>query len=368
MDMVKVMHAVSIMNRAGQETFIMNMYRNINRNKIQFGFQCSVSGEGDFDDEIRRLGGKIYHLEENKCQIPFLKYLNEIRIQYRFFKKHNEYSVYHIHTYHAFNAWLSIVGAKMAGVQKVVLHSHNTFGMHPQLHKIFRTFLKYMKIERLACSKKAAEWMYGEKEVSRVKVINNGIDTESFVFQQEEREKKRKELGLEKKTIIGHIGRFMPQKNHEFIIDIFSEISKKDENAVLLLIGEGELLAEIKDQVESKNLTGKVYFLGVRSDIQELLWAMDLFLFPSVYEGLGIVVVEAQAAGLPVLTSTTLPEETKITNNIQYMSLNDLPSTWAEQALIMSKLGHDNTLDDLKKANYDMKQNIDVMLNVYLGE
>ena len=368
MDMVKVMHAVSIMNRAGQETFIMNMYRNINRSKIQFGFQCSVSGEGDFDDEIRRLGGKIYHLEENKCQIPFLKYLNEIRIQYRFFKKHNEYSVYHIHTYHAFNAWLSIVGAKMAGVQKVVLHSHNTFGMHPQLHKIFRTFLKYMKIEWLACSKKAAEWMYGEKEVSRVKVINNGIEAEEFAFQEAGRLNKRNELGIDNNLVIGHIGRFMPQKNHKFLIDIFEEIVKKDNKAILLLIGVGELQKEIEAMVEQKGLIENVRFMGVRTDIRELLWAMDLFLFPSLYEGLSVVAIEAQAAGVPVLAADTLTKETKITECMQFFSLQKSPKEWAEQAIRMAKIGHENMLDSIRNAHYDMHQNIYVMEKIYKEE
>lgn len=364
--MIKVMHAVSIMNRAGQETFIMNMYRNIDRSEIQFGFQCSVSGIGDFDEEIKVLGGEIYHLEENRCRIPFLKYINDIRIQYRFFKEHKDYEVYHIHTYHAFNAWLSIVGAKMAGVQKVVLHSHNTFGMHPTLHKFFRFFLKYMKIERLACSKMAAEWMYGEKEVARVKIINNGINAEEFVFQKEERLKKRKELGIDNNLVIGHIGRFMPQKNHKFLIDIFEQIVKKDNKAILLLIGVGELQNEIEEMVKQKRLIENVRFMGTRTDIRELLWAMDLFLFPSLYEGLSVVAIEAQAAGVPVLAADTLTKETKITDCMQFYSLKRSPKEWAEQVNIIIKRGHQKTLDSIRKAHYDMKENVSVMERIYL--
>ncbi len=411
--MIKVMHAVSIMNRAGQETFIMNMYRNIDRSEIQFGFQCSVSGIGDFDEEIKVLGGEIYHLEENRCRIPFLKYINDIRIQYRFFKEHKDYEVYHIHTYHAFNAWLSIVGAKLAGIEKVVLHSHNTFGMHPQLHKIFRYFLKYMKIERLACSEMAAEWMYGKKELKKVKIINNGIehpqlhkifryflkymkierlacsemaaewmygkkelkkvkiinngiDAEAFVFQQKKREDKRRELGIDKKLVIGHIGRFMPQKNHKFLIEIFEEIVKKDNRGILLLIGVGELQQEIEKLVEEKGLTDKVRFMGVRTDIKELLWAMDLFLFPSLYEGLSVVAIEAQAAGVPVLASDTLTEETKVTECMQFYSLEKSTEEWAEQAIKMTKEEHKNTVESIKNAHYDMKENIGIMEKIYL--
>lgn len=364
--MIKVMHAVSIMNRAGQETFIMNMYRNIDRSEIQFGFQCSVSGIGDFDEEIKVLGGEIYHLEENRCRIPFLKYINDIWIQYRFFKEHKDYEVYHIHTYHAFNAWLSIVGAKLAGIEKVVLHSHNTFGMHPQLHKIFRYFLKYMKIERLACSEMAAEWMYGKKELKKIKIINNGIDAEAFVFQHKKREDKRRELGIDKKLVIGHIGRFMPQKNHKFLIEIFEEIVKKDNRGILLLIGVGELQQEIEKLVEEKGLTDKVRFMGVRTDIKELLWAMDLFLFPSLYEGLSVVAIEAQAAGVPVLASDTLTEETKVTECMQFYSLEKSTEEWAEQAIKMTKEEHKNTVESIKNAHYDMKENIGIMEKIYL--
>ena len=336
--MIKVMHAVSIMNRAGQETFIMNMYRNIDRSEIQFGFQCSVSGIGDFDEEIKVLGGEIYHLEENRCRIPFLKYINDIRIQYRFFKEHKDYEVYHIHTYHAFNT----------------------------LHKFFRFFLKYMKIERLACSKMAAEWMYGEKEVARVKIINNGINAEEFVFQKEERLKKRKELGIDNNLVIGHIGRFMPQKNHKFLIDIFEQIVKKDNKAILLLIGVGELQNEIEEMVKQKRLIENVRFMGTRTDIRELLWAMDLFLFPSLYEGLSVVAIEAQAAGVPVLAADTLTKETKITDCMQFYSLKRSPKEWAEQVNIIIKRGHQKTLDSIRKAHYDMKENVSVMERIYL--
>lgn len=364
--MIKVMHAVSIMNRAGQETFIMNMYRNIDRSEIQFGFQCSVSGIGDFDEEIKVLGGEIYHLEENRCRIPFLKYINDIWIQYRFFKEHKDYEVYHIHTYHAFNAWLSIAGAKLAGIEKVVLHSHNTFGMHPQLHKIFRYFLKYMKIERLACSEMAAEWMYGKKELKKVKIINNGIDAEAFVFQHKKREDKRRELGIDQKLVIGHIGRFMPQKNHKFLIDIFEKIAERDSSAVLLLIGIGELQKEIEDQVKSKGLSDKVKFMGVRTDVRELLWAIDLFLFPSLYEGLSVVAIEAQAAGVPILAADTLTKETKVTKCMTFYPLESSAEEWAEKAMEMASVGHQNTLESIRQAHYDMKQNVYIMENMYL--
>lgn len=365
--LIKVMHAVSVMNRAGQETFIMNLYRSIQRKQFQFGFQCSIHEVGDFDKEIESLGGEIYYLEQNTEKIKLLKYLNDIRLQYRFFREHKDYKVFHIHTYHAFNAWLCIVGAKMAGVKKVILHSHNTFGMHPGLHKIFRVLLKGLRIERLACSEKAAVWMYGAKEVvrGRVQVINNGIYPEKFRYNPDVRKRKREELGIENSIVIGHIGRFMPQKNHRFLIEIFKEICNKQKEVILLLIGTGELESEVKKQVQKLDLTENVRFLGVREDVKELLWAMDLLLFPSLHEGLSVVAIEAQAAGVPILAADTLTPETKITECLHFLSLNDDKEIWAQEALKDAGKGHINTEEQIIEAGYDMRQVTKLMEQIY---
>ena len=207
--MIRVIHSVSVMNRAGQETFLMNVYRRINREEIQFDFQCSDKGEGDYDSEIKAAGGKILYLGENRIKIPYLKYFGDILLQYRFFKQYPVYDVFHIHTYHAFNAWLSIIGAKMAGMQNIILHSHNSQGMHPRLHKIFRALLSVMKIERYACAEEAAEWMFGKKciQKNRVHIVKNGIVPENFIFSALDRDKKRKELNIEGKIAVGYFCR-----------------------------------------------------------------------------------------------------------------------------------------------------------------
>ena len=330
--MIRVLHAVSIMNRAGQETFLMNVYRNIDRNKIQFDFQCSVEGKGDFDDEIHSLGGNLLFLGEVKRRGKFMKYIEELRVHADFFKRHSEYDVYHIHTYHAFNAWINIVGAKFGGMKKIVLHSHNTSGMHPTLHKVFRFFLKFMKIERCACSALAAQWMYGKQE-KRVSVIQNGIWPEKFLYDRCKSQEMKEVLGLKEKLVFGHVGRFMTQKNHKFLIEIFAKIKQKQENAVLLLVGAGGLEGEIKEQIKLLGLEEDVLFLGIRKDVDKLLQAMDIFLLPSLFEGLPVVAVEAQAAGTYLFLSDTITPETKITSRVRFLPLKESAKFWSEEIL-----------------------------------
>lgn len=366
---MKVIHAVSVMNRAGQETFIMNVYRNIDRTKIQFDFQCSVHQEGDFDDEIEGLGGRIFYLEPNTIRFPVLKYFGNMRSQYRFFKEHTDYQVFHIHTYHAFDAWLAIIGAKSAGVKNVCLHSHNTHGLHPKLHYFFRQLLNHMKLTRFACSYAAGEWMYGEKFMreGRAKVIKNGIQVSDFKFDENQREVAREKLDLQDKFIVGHVGRFNYQKNHMFLLEIFAEIKKQREDAVLLLVGTGELKDEIVQKVEELGIQDVVKFLGVRTDITDLLFAMDLFLFPSLFEGLSVVAIEAQAAGVPVLAADTLTEETKLTNDFYFMPLDESSVEWAEESIRVGALGHSCTAENIRKSGYDITDTTKQLSDIYLA-
>lgn len=365
---MKVIHAVSVMNRAGQETFIMNVYRNIDREKIQFDFQCSVHQPGDFDEEIKKMGGNVLYLPSNTIKNPIFKYFADIRNQYQFFKKHPGYQVFHIHTYHAFDAWLGIVGAKMAGVKHICLHSHNTQGLHPELHKIFRFFLNHMKITRFACSYAAGEWMYGEKfmQQGKAEVIKNGIQVSDFVFDENRREATKKVMNLDDKFVVGHIGRFNYQKNHKFLLQVFKEIQKQQENAILLLLGTGELEEQVKVQAVNLGIQDAIQFLGVRSDVIDILFAMDVFVFPSLFEGLSVVAIEDQAAGTPMLAADTLTEETKITDSLCFCSLEASPKLWAQKAIELGKLAHQNNQDAIIRSGYDIKATAGRLSEVYL--
>lgn len=366
-NMVKILHLVLIMNRAGQETFIMNMYRGIDRSRYNFGFLCTLDKEGDYDSEIRSLGGEIYFLPQNKMTGK-LRHIDNYRIMKKEFAKYvGEYDVLHIHNYHAFDMYLAARAAKCAGFRKVVIHSHNTCtDTHYRLHTIFRPLLKTLSVKRLACSRAAGEWMYGK---SRFEVINNGIDVKKFVYNPVAREEIRNELGISDKFVIGHIGRFEPQKNHQFLIKLFNEYHKKDNNSVLLLVGEGSLQEECKKLVEKLGIADSVIFYGVTSDTVKMYLAMDMFLFPSLYEGLGIVVIEAITSGLPCLITDTLPADLNINEKVVRCSLEANTGMWVDKISRIKQEVLENSRSscdtEVKTAGYDFSNSIKLLQKAY---
>ena len=330
--MKRIIQEVTIMNRAGQETLWMNVFRKTDRTKLMYDFLVYSTEVGDYDDEIKSLGGKVIYIGDNLYRGKISKYFGEIKRVKNFFENHREYDTYHINTYHAM-ALFSVIGARMAGVSRIIVHSHNTNAVHPTLHKLVRPVLNLLKFEKFACSDEAGEWMFGKRKMrqGKVKIVKNGIDTKAYQFDENIRKQKRADLGIVDSTkVIGHIGRFNFQKNHSFLIDIFEESSKNHDDCKLLLIGRGELEDDIRAKVKEKGLDDKVLFLGVRSDVNELLMAMDVFLFPSLFEGLGIVLIEAQAAGLRSVCSSIIPEEATMTDDIIRVPLDASADKWAE--------------------------------------
>lgn len=364
--MIEVLHSVSVMNRAGQETLLMNILRNINRQQIHFSFLCSLPNKGDYDDEIETLGGKIFHLPSNYLQkIKYLNYLGDIYAYFHFFKKHPELQIFHIHNYHAFTTYIQVVGAKLAGVHSIIVHSHNSSAPHKRLHYLFRKLLLICNIERLACSDVAGKWMFGLNK--SYEIINNGIILNSFLYSGDKRKNLRQEWGIsDQEYVIGHIGRFNYQKNHSFLLKIFKEIKKLNEHSHLFLVGTGELEEDIKLEVEHLGLNNSVHFLGVKSNVPDLLSAFDLFLFPSLFEGLSVVLIEAQANGLPCLISDTNSSEVMLTPNIQMASLNEPPMDWAKKAILcIRKLKRLNNIDLLRKKGYDINATTDYLSSKY---
>ena len=349
------------MHRAGLETLIMNIYRNIDRTKVQFDFLVHYTSRFDYDDEIEELGGKIYRLgvrEDNNI----VKYLRDLNV---FFRMHPEYRVVHGHM-ESFG-FLYSRSAKKAGVPTIIAHSHNAL-IEPTLKGRIKSIMNkpwkcYANV-LFACSEKAGKFMFGDSDFT---VINNGICCEDFVFNENTRAQYRSEMGLEGKTVIGHIGRFEPQKNHCFLVEIFAEYANKHENAVLLLVGEGHLLDEVKNKVRSLNLDDKVRFLGVRSDTAELYQAMDVFVLPSLFEGLPVVGVEAQSAGLPMLVSDTVTEELCITDLVEMMPLSEATYKWSEKIdyMIRTKKRR-NTLEEMNRAGFNIRKTADFLQNFYM--
>lgn len=361
MDPIRVLQVVTIMNRGGLETMIMNYYRKIDRTKIQFDFIVHRMERGDYDDEIEAMGGKIYRMV-NIRPGNYHKYFKQLD---EFFKIHNEYKVVHSHINE--NSGFVLRAAKKYGIECRIAHSHLS-DLKLDYKYPFRIYGRYYLNkyvnEYFACSKRAGQWLFKNPKKNII-VLNNAVDVNSFKINKEKRLKLRTELNLNDKFVIGHVGRFNPQKNHTFLIDIFSEIYKKKENAVLLLIGEGYLLQEIKEKVKKLNLQDKVLFLGLRSDIPDLMQSMDLFLFPSLYEGLPVVLIEAQAAGLKIVTSTGVTKETDLTNSLEFYDLQCTSKEWADKILSLDTKKIDYS-EILRKKGYDSNTNASWLVDFYM--
>lgn len=359
--MKRILHIGMSGNLGGIEQFIYNIYQVIDKTKIQFDFLVFMEDRIAYEDEIVNLGGVIHRINCSRKKNPF-RFYRELDT---FFQHQRQYSAVHVHV----NTLSFIAPIKFAEKynNKIIFHSHSAYRnkMNHTLffHSINRFFLNLNHYEKFACSELAAQSMFGQQ----VKVINNGIDTNKFSFCQLTRNKRREELNIEDKFVVGHIGRFGLPKNHTFLIDIFSEIYKKNSLAVLLLVGEGELSSQIKEKVTNLGLGNHVHFLGKRTDISELLCSMDVFLFPSLFEGLGMVLVEAQASGLPCFTSAkVVPEEVKLTDLVEFVSLEDSAKIWAEKVLAyQSGYERRNRQEEIEDAGYDVGATVKVLEEVY---
>ncbi|WP_339147767.1 MULTISPECIES: glycosyltransferase family 1 protein [unclassified Sutcliffiella] len=302
---IRVLHAVVNMNRGGAETLLMNLYRNIDRTKIQFDFLTCK--EGVFDKEIQSLGGKVH-------RIPYITdvgHMGYIKALKQFFKSNLEYKIVHSHMDKMSGLVLKV--AKEHNVPTRIAHSHNTSSEGNAIAKLYKWYvgkdILRCATHYMACSEKAAEWLFKTK-FQNAQILKNGIEPENFRFISFNRERIRREFGIKDSDfLIGHIGRFNEQKNHNFLIDVFAKIAKVDKNACLLLVGDGVLREQLKKKVRNLKLEEKVIFAGVRSDIPLLLQGMDLFAFPSLHEGLPVTLIEAQSASVPCLISDVITEE-----------------------------------------------------------
>lgn len=363
-EVIRVLNFVPIMQPAGIENFIMNLYRNIDRTKIQFDFVVHSKKIGMYDEEIESLGGKIYRLDykDNK---NFIKYVRDLN---KFFKEHNEYKIVHGNMQSMMPIYLKV--AKNHGVPIRIAHAHNSnyeksakgFILH-----ILSKFSKYESNINFACSDMAGKYLFGRKEYI---FIPNAIDTERFKYNEKSRNEIREKLKIDKDTLlIGHVGRFELQKNHERLIDIFKELLNTNENCKLILIGTGRLENKIKDKVDRLGIKDKVIFAGVKNNTEDYYSAMDLFLFPSLYEGLPVTGIEAQTSGLNCIMSNSITKETNILNQIEYIDLNKDNSVWVDSVLKNAKkINEMDRLESYKKireTTFDIKKNAENMENIY---
>jgi glycosyltransferase involved in cell wall biosynthesis len=362
-NLIRVLHVIGKMDRGGAETMIMNLYRNIDRSKIQFDFIVHSTDKSHYDDEIKSLGGKIYSIPRYTGKNHQL-YKKAWR---RFFEEHSEYRIIHGHVRSTASIYLKIA-------QKynlvTISHSHNTSsgtGISSIVKKILQYPIRYTADYLFACSKSAGEWLFGKKACQKANffIVNNAIDTKNFIYSQNVENYIKRKLNIEGKFVIGHIGRFHPQKNHSLLIDIFQKLLEKNSDAILLLVGDGELRPKIKKKVQDLRLSDKVIFTGVRSDIPQLMQAMDLFVFPSLYEGLGIVAIEAQAAGIHCVVSDNVPEEAFITNLIEKVPLNSSLDTWTEIILNYRHYKKRDTSNQIISAGFDITETVRKLQKFY---
>ncbi len=360
-NLIRVLHVVTHMNRGGLETMIMNYYRNIDRTKVQFDFLVHRDYKCDYDDEIEKLGGKIYRLPRlNPFSFDYRKRLNN------FFKTHTEYAIVHVH-----QDCLSSIILKSAYKNKVkvrIAHSHteNQDRNLKYIIKLFyRQFIPKYATHLVACGKDAGEWMFHGADFE---IINNAIDVEKYIYNTNSRKKIRKEFNIsDGEFVIGHIGRFSPVKNHTFILDVFAEIVKNID-AKLLLVGGGDLKDYIKEKSIKLGISDKVIFTGVRPDVPDLLQAMDVFLFPSLYEGLGIVLIEAQTAGLHTFISNTVPKQSIISEKLmQQLSLSMPIKDWANAIINCKYKERTDCTCDVINAGYDIKSEAIKLQNFYMN-
>lgn len=350
---IRIAQVVGKMVGGGLEATVLNYYRNIDRNLIQYDFFVDSDSTLIPKDEINKLGGNVFIVPPYQNQI---KYQAEL---YRLFQENDYKMVYsHMNTL----SFFPMFAAWRAGVPIRVAHNHSTAGKGEFKRNIMKYSLrllgKIFPTHLCACSYHAGRWMFGKKcmEEGKVQIWQNALEIDKFLFSSSTREYIRKKFSVEDKFVLGHVGRFIHQKNHYFVIDIFNEIYKNNKKAVLMLVGDGELFQEIKMRIQELGLESAVIFTGNRDDVAELYQAMDIFILPSFYEGLGMVAVEAQISGLPVLCSEYVPEEAKICDNFVNISLEESAEQWAKK---VESYVTANQRKDMRKeaveAGYDIK-------------
>lgn len=361
---LRILHVVGKMDTGGMETLIMNWYRNLDKSKIQFDFLTHHEERGFYDDEIEANGGRIYRLSFSNDR-NFRKYKKDLS---EFFSIHKEYKIVHGHI--SAYGLIYFYIAKKQGVAIRISHSHiasfNKTISGCIIYLLSRFFKKHAT-DYFACSRAAGNYMYGNG--TNFTVINNGIDTDKYVFSKEKREKMRTELNLDDAYTLVHVGRFFDQKNHSFLIDIFAKYIKLNPNAKLLLVGIGPLQNKIRDKVKTLGLEDSVLFLNQQPNVQDYLSAADLFIFPSLYEGLPLTLVEAQSSGLPVVCSDTITDETCLTDYYFQMSLKNSAEEWAKKIKAVSSIKYSrigsNSL--VRSKGFDCKDVVKSLENKYLN-
>lgn len=357
---IKVLQVVSALNAGGVESLLYSYYTNFDKDKIQFDFVIFGESVGTFGKKFQKLGSKIY-------KVPYMKDKGLLYLLVKLFKviyKNRDYDVIHVHR--NLKSGIILFFAFILGIKVRIVHSHNYSPNESMLDKLKKWLLSIpislFGTNKFACGRDASRWLYGNRayEHGETYVMNNAINLEKYNYDEKKRIKMRESLGVNDKFVIGHIGRFSYQKNQLFLIEIFHEIYKNKPNACLFLIGNAEdeqIYSSIVEKIYKYNLQDAVKLFGAREDIPELMQAIDIFVFPSNYEGLPVVGIETQAAGLMTISSDKITEEVAITNYWKFMSLRNPAKQWAKKIMEYEN-GYDRfvTINELTDAGFNIKK------------
>lgn len=365
----KILHVTGAMNVGGTETMIINLYRKINK-KIEFHFISYSKSQAFYDEEIEKLGGKVIRLNPPD-KVGFIVAIKDIK---KVIKENGPYDA--VHTHMLFNSGIAMIAAYLSRVKVRVSHAHTTSDDTSSLvRKIYinlmRFFIKVFSTDFLACSNSAGKYLFGNNIISnkKYKVLPNYIEYEKFI-NNSDKTNFREELGIKNDDIvICHIGRFITAKNHEFLIDMAKEMIQKNNKVKLVLVGDGDLKNHIENKVKSIGIEKNVYFTGIRKDIPSILNSVDLFILPSIYEGLGLVLLEAQASKVPCLVSEAIQPEVDLgIGLVKKLNLSCGASKWADEANKIINENKNNDIDIIKavqEKKYDLNSILNNLLSVY---
>lgn len=362
---IRVLHMVGKLGSGGVEKLLVSVLENINRDEITFDFLLSSEEKGFYDEYVQELGAKLICIPSGNEIIEKIKRRFKV---YKFLKK-GKYSIVHLHGTQP-QTYADAYLAKKAGVENVILHAHNTQSMtkfRVKVLPLFKSIFGKYPTYYLACSQEAADYMWPKDvDSDKCSVVINGIDFSEYTFSLKKRKIFRQENHLEDKFVVGNIGRFAEQKNQSFLIDIFYQIQKRIPKSALLLIGEGKLEAQIKMKVKELGIENKVIFFGTTKDVPSALMGMDVMCFPSLYEGLGIVAVEAQAASLDVVVSDGVPDSANISPFYHKLNLTDSANAWADKVCsFLNSSYRKSNMQCLGQSSYDIRETANKLMQIY---
>lgn len=359
---IRVLHILQRMEAGGTQALLMNLYRNIDRSKVQFDFLVEYKEKQFYDDEIESLGGRIFRTSVREdFNVPgFISFLKKLFIE------HPEYKIVHVHAFTI--GYFCLRTAKKAGVPVRIAHSHNNETVYDGKYILKRIMQRLYTVhanELFACSREAGKYLFNDKEFN---VLKNAIDSASFIADESVRKSVRKELSLGDELVVGSVGRLHPQKNQKFLLEVFRQVCEQRPDAILLLVGTGPLENELKEETRRLGLQANVRFLGNRRDMPRLYQGLDVFAMTSLFEGLGIVAIESQAAGIPTVCSDGFPPDVEVSPLAVRMKLSDSAKEWAKAILKAAENPdrHKDMQSYIINAGFDVKESAEKLQSFYI--